>query len=207
MKKIKYMFIKKILNKIYICFHGIHIEFEKAMLYEKLSHLGKKSNIEYPYKINNPQNVCIGDNTTVLEGCRLDTYPINENYGKIIIGNNNYIGYNFSAISGGDILLANDILIASDVTIVSHNHGMNPEEPLSYMHQKLSAKCVTIGDGCWIGEKVQIMPGASVGKKCIIAAGAIVTKDIPDYSIVAGVPAKVIKKYNFNKHRWENVTQ
>ena len=90
------------------------------------------------------------------------------------------------------------------MTIVSHNHGMNPEESLSYMHQKLSAKCVTIGDGCWIGEKVQIMPGASVGKKCIIAAGAIVTKDIPDYSIAAGVPARVIKSYNFNTHRWEN---
>lgn len=196
---------KNIINKIYICFHGIHIEYEKAILNEKLLQIGKKSDIEFPFKINKPQNVSVGDNSTILEGCRLDTYLIDEKYGKIIIGNNNYICYNFSAISGGDILLGDDILIASDVTIVSHNHGMNPESQLSYMHQELSAENVTVGDGCWIGEKVQIMPGVSIGKKCIIAAGAIVTKDIPDYSIVAGVPAKVIKKYNFNTHKWEKV--
>lgn len=205
MKTIKYKFIKKILNSIYRVFSGTHIELEKAKLYEKLLQFGKDSNIEFPYKINRPENVSIGNSTTILEGARLDTYLVDEKYGKIIIGNNCYIGYGFSAISGGDILLGDYILIASDVTIVSHNHGMNPEGNVSYMHQELGAENVTIGDGCWIGEKVQIMPGVSVGKKSIIAAGAIVTRDIPDYSIVAGVPAKVIKKYNFNKHCWEKV--
>ena len=47
------------------------------------------------------------------------------------------------------------------------------------------------------------MPGVSIGKKTIIAAGSVVTKNVPDYSIAAGVPARIVKKYNFKKHKWE----
>lgn len=72
------------------------------------------------------------------------------------------------------------------------------------MDQKLSCKNVIIDDGCWIGEKVCILPGVRIGKKSIIGAGAIVTKSIPDYSIAVGNPARVIKYYNFDKKRWES---
>lgn len=82
---------------------------------------------------------------------------------------------------------------------------MNPESELPYMRQPLESKPVSIGDGCWIGEKVCILPGVTIGKKCIIGAGSVVIKSIPDYSIAAGNPAKVIKQYNFENHNWEKV--
>ena len=82
---------------------------------------------------------------------------------------------------------------------------MNPESDIPYMDQTLSSQPVIIEDGCWIGEKVCIMPGVTIGRKSIIGAGSIVTKSIPGYCIAVGNPAKVIKKYNFKSHNWESV--
>ena len=89
--------------------------------------------------------------------------------------------------------------------ISSENHGMDPESEKSYMRQPLVSKPVSIGDGCWIGEKVCILPGVTIGKKCVIGAGSVVTKSIPDYSIAVGNPAKVVKQYNFETQHWEKV--
>lgn len=61
-----------------------------------------------------------------------------------------------------------------------------------------------IGEGSWLGENVCVI-GASVGKHCTIGANAVVTKDIPDYSVAVGIPAKVIKQYNFKTQRWERI--
>lgn len=97
------------------------------------------------------------------------------------------------------------MLIASHVMISSENHGTDPESDTPYMNQPLITKPVSIGDGCWIGEKVCILPGVNIGKKCIIGAGSVVTKSIPDYSIAAGNPARVIKKYSYETHNWEKV--
>ena len=101
--------------------------------------------------------------------------------------------------------IGKDTIFASDVLITSENHGMNPESNIPYHAQPLSTGEVTIGQGCWIGEKVSIISGGGVriGDKCIIAAGAVVTKDIPDYSIAGGIPARVIKRYDFEKHMWQ----
>jgi acetyltransferase-like isoleucine patch superfamily enzyme len=63
---------------------------------------------------------------------------------------------------------------------------------------------VYIGDDTWIGVNVAIM-GAKIGKHCVIGANAVVTRDIPDYCVAAGMPAKVIKRYNFEKKAWQRV--
>ena len=64
---------------------------------------------------------------------------------------------------------------------------------------------ITVGDNCWIGEKTTILPGVNIGKGCVIGAMSVVTKDIPDYSIAAGNPARVIKRYDFEAHEWKKV--
>ena len=63
---------------------------------------------------------------------------------------------------------------------------------------------VRIGSGSWIGENACIL-GVIIGKQCVIGANSVVTKDIPDYSVAVGIPAKVIKKYNFETQQWERV--
>ena len=118
---------------------------------------------------------------------------------KIEIGKHCYIGYKFTVLTGANIKIGDNVLMASNVTITSENHGMDPESEIPYMDQPLICKPVSIGDGTWIGQNVTILPGVDIGKKCVIAAGSVVTKSVPDYCVAAGVPAKVVKRYEHKK--------
>lgn len=171
------------------------------------SNFGKQSILAKPYlQLSGCKNIVIGMNTTILSYCRLSVYgdSIND---SIIIGNNCYIGYNFTVLasSKSKIIIGNNVLIASSVIITNENHGIDPTNKINYMDQELTSNDVYIGDGCWIGEKVCILPGVQIGKKCIIGAGAVVTKSIPEYSIAVGNPAKITKIYNFKTKRWERL--
>lgn len=139
--------------------------------------------------------VRLGDDT------RMDFYAD----GKLIIGNNCYCGNRNSFLVGADISIGDRVLIASDVLITSENHIPKPET--ADIYGTLSLKPVIIGDGCWIAEKVCIMPGVEIGEYSVVGAASVVTKTIPPYSIAVGNPAKVIKKYNLEKHNWDNVIE
>lgn len=173
----------------------------------KFNHFGKNSNIKKPYyQLSGVNRIKIGDNVTIMKNCRLAVYGegLNE---CISIGNDCYIGFGFSVLADakGKVDIGNQVLIASNVLITNEGHGINPELEIPYMEQNLLCKDVKIDEGCWIGEKVCILPGVHIGKKSIIGAGAIVTKSIPDYSIAVGNPARVIKCYNFDKKKWESL--
>ena len=170
---------------------------------------GKKSIINKPFlQLSGIENISIGEDTTILSGCRLCVYGKGEQNQVVMrIGNRCYLGYNLSVLgsSSGTIRIGDDVLLASNVLVTNENHGMDPELDTPYMNQQLTAKDVEIGDGCWIGEKVCILPGVFIGKKCVIGAGSVVVKSIPDYSIAVGNPARVIKRYDFIEQRWKKV--
>lgn len=166
---------------------------------------GTRSSIEKPYlQLSGVKGISIGENVTILKNCRLSVYGEISNI-SILIGDRSYISFGFTALSTSDstIKIGKDVLIASNVLISSENHGINPELNIPYMRQNLTSNSVSIGDGCWIGEKVIILPGVDIGKKSIVGAGAVVTKSIPDYSIAVGNPARVIKRYDFTKRSWK----
>lgn len=171
------------------------------------------------------RNFCIGKNVTIngWNGfgnfyCGNGTYIgndsrflfVTEYAGEIYkpevrIGKDVCIENRFSALSAAPIIIGDNCLFASDIMITSENHGMNPEESSSYSKTKLETDKVVIGDGCWLGEKVCIMPGVTLGERTIVAAGAVVTKSFPAYSLIGGVPAILLKTYNFESHTWESV--
>ena len=166
---------------------------------------GNDSIINRPYlQLSGINKISIGKNTTILDGCRLAVYG-DGNDPAIIIGDGCYIGFSFSAlaVAHSPIVIGNNVLFASNVLVTSENHGINPESDLPYMNQELTGKKTIIGNGCWIGEKVCILPGVSIGEKTIIGAGAVVTKSIPSYAMAVGNPAKVIKHYNIATNKWE----
>ena len=152
--------------------------------------------------LNIGRNVSIGRNSRFLF---ITEYGGKKYVPKVDIGKDVSIGNRFSILSAASVQIDNHCLIASDVLITSENHGINPEEGYSYAFTPLSAKEVVIGKGCWIGEKASILPGVILGERCIVAANSVVTKSFPAYTLIAGVPAKAIKTYNFDTHRWEKV--
>lgn len=166
---------------------------------------GVGSQVYNPRVISNPKRITLGNNVTVLDRARLSIYGGDKDEISISIGDNCYIGFDFSILAKDPVIIQKDVLIASNVIITSENHGIDPESDLPYMSQELTGKGVCIGEGSWIGEKVCILPGVTIGKKCVIGAGSVVTKDIPDYCIAGGNPAKVIKKYDFDEHKWIRV--
>lgn len=113
---------------------------------------------------------------------------------SLSIGSNTYIGEgNNIRAAGGTISIGNDCLISQHVTIVASNHGIEKEILIRKQAWSTTNNFVTINDDVWIGAGSIILPGVIVGKGAIIAAGSVVTKSIPEYAIVAGNPAKVLK--------------
>ncbi len=109
---------------------------------------------------------------------------------KITIGDNVYIGYN-SYLGGGDIFLEDEVMIGPFCSIVAGNHTLKEK---SYRFGPYDFGKIEIGEGTWLGSHVVITNNVKIGKGVLVAAGSVVTKDVPDFSIVGGIPAKLIKK-------------
>ena len=114
--------------------------------------------------------------------------------GNLDIGDNTWIGLDVMIISSGNatINIGKNVDIAPQVFIGTGSHQICTED--NRVAGVGTNKDVTIGDGTWIGARATILPGVHVGKMCMIAAGALISKDVPDYTIVGGVPAKVLKR-------------
>lgn len=111
--------------------------------------------------------------------------------GKLEIGEHTYIGP-YTCISGyGKIEIGKDCLIASHSSIYAHNYDFN-DPTKNIREQGFNYKGIRIEDNCWLGSGVRVVDGVTIGRGSVIGAGAVVTKDIPPYSIAVGVPAKVI---------------
>lgn len=106
----------------------------------------------------------------------------------IILGENVFMNYDCIMIDGGYIRIGKHTLIGP------HCQFYTPQHPMDYVErreEKETAYPITIGEDCWLGGNVVVCPGVTIGNRCIIAAGSVVTKDIPDDSLAAGVPAVV----------------
>jgi len=135
-------------------------------------------------------------------------YPIDKKSSVVLIGENVQIN-DYVHITGIKMVrIGDNVLIASKVYISDSSHGsysgdMNDSNPdIIPKERTLSYREVCIKDNVWIGESVTILPGVTVGRASIIGANSVVTKDIPEYSIAAGNPAKVIKEYSFQQNKW-----
>ena len=116
--------------------------------------------------------------------------PIRSDYGaNLKIGKQVFINSNVMFTDLGGIELEDKVLVGPNVTIISVNHPLDPEK-----RRGVELKSVRIEENAWLGANSTILPGVTVGKSAVVAAGAVVSKDVPAYTVVAGVPAKVIKK-------------
>lgn len=94
----------------------------------------------------------------------------------------------------GPVTIGNDVMMGPEVVIYTSGHRFDRTDIPMAEQDFTDPEPVTIGNDVWIGRRVMIMPGVTIGDGCVIGAGAVVTKDIPPYTVAAGVPAKVVKK-------------
>lgn len=124
-------------------------------------------------------------------GNNVNIYPKSSFSSKVHLGDNSDIGY--KAQITGTCYIGKDVIMGPDVVIWTTNHQTdNLDIPIKYQGTT-EEKPVTIKDGCWICNRVIILPGVTIGEGTIVGAGAVVSKDIPDYAVAVGNPAKVVK--------------
>lgn len=158
-----------------------------------------------------------GRNTVIFSRSRMDLVPynhfeighystiedftlLNNGMGPVKIGNHVFIGA--SNVIIGPVTLHDHIMTAQNVIMSGMDHGFQ-DVTVAFRYQPCTVAEITIGEGCWIGANAVITSGVQIGKYSIIAAGSVVTKNVPAYSMVAGNPAKLIKQFNHDTKRWE----
>ena len=171
----------------------------------KFSHCGNNNRIFRPLKIDGYKNIYLENNILIKDlGWLYALKSSKENKPSLRISSNCEIGHMVHIVAINSIIIKDSVLTADKVFITDGTHNFdNISIPIREQGVK-QLKDVVIGSGSWIGENVSIL-GASIGKQSIIGAGSVVVKDIPDYSIAVGNPAKVVKKYNFETKKWQSV--
>ena len=157
------------------------------------SSCGRKPQLEEGIRVTGGQNIHIGDNFIIRHHGEL--HALN---GKLTIGNNVAVNSNvcLGASEGGDISIGNNVIIAQNVVIRASDHRFdNTELPIRY--QGHVGGSIIVEEDVWIGSNAVVTKNVRIGAHSIIAAGAVVTRDIQPYSIVGGVPAKLIKKRSY----------
>ena len=175
----------------------------KTMLFYswRLGQLGKRSEINSPLKLDGCRNIYIGNHVCIGYKSWLAAVPHTGKESKLIVSDLSTIG-NFNHIyATRSIVIEESVLTADRVYISDNIHGYE-DVSIPIKNQPIVQKgTVTIGSGSWIGENVSIL-GASIGKHCVIGANSVVTRNIPDYSVAIGSPARVIKRYDMDNNNW-----
>lgn len=156
-----------------------------APLYQ---HRGKHSVIHHSARMDTPpyRKFSLGD-YSVIESFAC----INNAVGDVMIGDHTRIGLHNTII--GPVIIGSHVNLAQGITVTALNHNFEDSEK-RIDEQGVSTSAVVIEDDIWIGANAVVLPGVTIGHHSVVAAGAVVTKDVPPHSLVAGVPAKIIKQ-------------
>lgn len=151
-----------------------------------------------PTTIFNEQYITIGNDTLIgpdislsagmVPGQECITYPV------VSIGDRCLIGRGSGIVGHFSIEIGNDVWTGHNVYITDQNHGYE-DITKTIAQQSQPERAVKIGDGSWLGYGSVVLPGVTIGKHVVVGANSVVTRDIPDYSVAVGSPARVIKRY------------
>ena len=184
------MKIKKILIKIY--------NLKAKFIFKEF---GDNSKIYWPGEIQNGKYMSIGSNCYIKKYSWIQAIKITNNDPQFRIGNNSHINRQCQIVISQEMFIGDYVAIGDNVFIADCTHPYQDVSlPIVNQPVVLLPK-VSIGDGSWIGRNASIM-GCKIGKNCVIGNSAFVTNDIPDYCVAVGNPAKIVKRYSFEKQEW-----
>jgi len=174
---------------------GKLVEGQMLNVFHILAQEALKITMEINNKYHTPEEIV--DLFSELTGRKVDKSfrlfpPFHTDCGKNIkVGKNVFINACCKFQDQGGIEIGNGVLIGHNVTLATLNHDERPSH-----RQNIYPKPIKIGDNVWIGSNATILQGVTIGNGAIIGANAVVTKDVPENAIVAGIPAKIIRKVN-----------
>lgn len=161
----------------------------------RLHALGKRSILARSQQVNNPRVVAIGSHVMIASQFILaDLRPGVNEVPKIVIGDGCTILYRFQCNAAQSVSIGRNVLIASNVLITDSDHVVDPDGIPVTRNHKLITKPVYVEDNCWLGQNCVILKGVTIGHDSIVGASSVVADDVPPCSVVAGNPARVIKK-------------
>jgi acetyltransferase-like isoleucine patch superfamily enzyme len=177
----------------------------KAALRKQFKSFGQSVTLMEPCMITNPQYIEIGDNVRIREYSRIEAVDFDgatRFHPVLKIKSGTKIEQFFHIGACEYVEICENVLIAGRVYISDHNHCFSDvNKPIMSQGIKSGGR-VIIQQNAWLGEGCVILPGVTVGRNSIVGANAVVTKDVPPYSIVVGSPAKIIKQYDASQQAW-----
>lgn len=144
--------------------------------------------------LTNPKAISIGKNVLIRKGARLEAVGNwDGKRPKIIIGDGTKIQFYFHCGAAESVIIGNDVLIGGRVYITDHDHVYDDPQLPAVQNWRVKSKPVIIEKGAYLGEGAVILKGVTIGERAVVGANSVVTKDVPPYTIVAGVPARNIR--------------
>jgi acetyltransferase-like isoleucine patch superfamily enzyme len=188
-------FLFRALNKSIMIWHRVKTRCWYALFFDSI---GRKTTLLNPLFIANPDRISIGSKVLIRDHARLEVVGS----GHIRIGDNSSFEQSLHVTSGGELLIGNNVTVSFGSMITNIDHEYQ-EIGVHILNQPYLIQPTRIGDNCFIGAGVKIQAGTVLGKQCVVGSNAVVRGDYPDYCVLVGVPARVIKRYNIESQRWE----
>lgn len=165
--------------------------------------IGLFTYIAKPIFLLGTRNISIGNKVRIFPGIRMEAH----NGSEIIIEEDVAIGQNFHITSSKEnLVISKGTTISGNVFITNIDHDYQ-EIDVHIMKQKFIVKETKIGENCFIGYGAAIQAGTSLGKQCIVGTNSVVRGKFPNYSVIVGSPAKIVKRYNFKTEQWEKTNE
>ena len=179
----------------------------KSVLYYRhvFAGFGSGSVLYKPMMLSNPRFIHIGRNVTIRQGVRLEAILSDPaNPPKLSIGDNVNIEQNVHIVCHSRVTIGNDVSITGHCAIVDVTHPYNDVHDPTRIGDRILAErsFVEIGERSFLGFNAIIMPNVCIGRYCIVGAHSVVTRDVPDYCVVAGNPARVQRRFDAARNEW-----
>jgi acetyltransferase-like isoleucine patch superfamily enzyme len=201
LKFLKLPFYEK-LNLSSSIFHRMKTQYFYKLFFKNI---GKKSTIRKPIILINVQKIDIQENVFIRDSARIEciiSKGIQKFNPKLTIENGVSFEQRCHIIVGGELTISKNAIISFDVMITDTEHEYeNINLPISAQPLKVSK--TYIGENCFIGSGVKIQAGTILGKHCVIGANSVVRGTFPDYCVIVGIPAQIIKKYDEKSKTWK----